>query len=103
MAEPPSKRRRIAEPEDFTYRLDDETDDYVPYVPIKQQKQQRLQMLTSREPQAAVRAPEPVVENEKEDEERDEERRRERTRQERTLLVEAQEVQAQKAFDGNQI
>jgi ATP-dependent RNA helicase DDX41 len=100
MSEPPSKRRRVNEDEDM-YKLDDEADDYVPYVSVKDQRTQRLQKLASvrgalHEP---AKAPEKDVVEERVDEEREEERRRERARLDRTLLLEAQEVQARKAVE----
>ncbi|PVG02845.1 putative DEAD-box ATP-dependent RNA helicase 35 [Serendipita vermifera] len=100
MAEPPSKKRHL-EPDQEMYKLDDEDDNYVPYVPVKQQRLQRLQKLAQTRG-ALVDSGKvnetPVVE-EKWDEEKEEERKRERARQERTLLLEAQEVQAKKAID----
>lgn len=86
------------------YRLDDEEDSYVPYVPVKQQRLQKLQLLASRGPKAKVMA-ETAKENEGsdsavDDEEREEEKKRERTRLDRTLLLEAQQVQANKAMEG---
>jgi ATP-dependent RNA helicase DDX41 len=103
-ASPPTKRRHLEEQVDEpVYRLDGEDDDYVPYVPVKQRKQQRLQQLASRggvEGNGQEEKRKKQDEEEKEDEELEEIRRRERARKDRTLLLEAQEVKAKKALEG---
>ena len=99
-SEPPNKKRRMDQDENM-YKLDDEEDDYVPYVPVRQQRTQRLQLLAST--RGARLDPEKELEKEtveqKVDEEREEEKRKERARLDRTLLLEAQQVQAKKALE----
>jgi len=99
-SEPPNKKRRMDQDEEM-YRLDDEADDYVPYVPVKQQRTRRLQMLASTRGARLDpdKAPEKEVVEQKVDEEIEEERRKERARLDRTLLLEAQQVQAKKALE----
>lgn len=103
-ASPPAKRRHLEEQADEpVYKLDDEDDSYVPYVPVKQRKQHRLQQLASRggaEGNNQDEKPKKQDQEEKEDEELEEIKRREKVRKERTLLVEAQEVKAKKALEG---
>ena len=103
-ASPPTKRRHPDEPGDEpVYTLDEEDDNYVPYVPVKQRKQQRLEQLASRggaEGNRQEERPKKEEKEEKEDEELEEVKRREKVRKERTLLLEAQEVKAKKALEG---
>jgi ATP-dependent RNA helicase DDX41 len=111
MSESPAKRRRVDnEGDQEMYKLDEEDDSYVPYVPVKQQRQQKLQLFASRGPKAKLLA-EATKEKERggtsdsyasapDDEEREEEKRREKARLERTLLLEAQQVKANKALEG---
>lgn len=104
MSASPTKTRHLEERADEPlYKLDDEDDNYVPYVSVKQRKQHRLQQLASRggaegNSQEEKRKKEDL--EEKEDEELEELRRREKVRKERTLLLEAQEVKAKKALEG---
>jgi hypothetical protein len=104
MSASPTKTRRLEERADEPlYKLDDEDDNYVPYVPVKQRKQQRLQQLASRggaEGNSQEEKRKKEDEEEKEDEELEELKRREKVRKERTLLLEAQEVKARKALEG---
>jgi hypothetical protein len=104
MSASPTKTRHLEERTDEpVYKLDDEDDNYVPYVPVKQRKQQRLQQLASRggaEGNSQEEKPKKDDQEEKEDEELEEMKRREKTRKERTLLLEAQEVKAKKALEG---
>lgn len=71
------------------------------YVPVKQQRTQRLQMLASTRGARLDpdKAPEKEIVEQNVDEEREEERRKERARLDRTLLLEAQQVQAKKALE----
>lgn len=102
VASSPKRRRIDTEGED--YKLDDETDDYVPYVPVAQRRAQKLAQFAGRgqtESAAALQARlEQEARDAKEDEEREEERRRERVRKERTLLQEAQDVMKRRAEEG---
>lgn len=104
MSASPTKTRHLEERADEpVYKLDDEDDNYVPYVPVKQQKQQRLQQLASRggaEGNSQEEKRKKEDQEEKEDEELEEIKRREKARKERTLLLEAQEVKAKKALEG---
>lgn len=104
MSSSPTKTRHLEERADEPlYKLDDDDDNYVPYVPVKQRKQQRLQLLASRggaEGNSQEEKRKKEDEEEKEDEELEEIKRREKVRKERTLLLEAQEVKAKKALEG---
>ncbi|KAF9052787.1 P-loop containing nucleoside triphosphate hydrolase protein [Panaeolus papilionaceus] len=90
-----SRRRRPRTPSP-EYKLDDEDDDYQPYIPVAQRRQQKLAKLSS----LGMTTEKPKQEDdadEIEDAQREEELRREKARKERTLLLEAQEVQQRKA------
>ena len=104
MSASPSKTRHLEEQTDQPlYRLDDEDDNYVPYVSVKQRKQHRLQQLASRggaEGNIQEEKRKKQDQEEKEDEELEEIKRRDKARKERTLLLEAQEVKAKKALEG---
>jgi len=99
---PVTKRRRTERSPSPVYKLEEE-EEYHPYVPVEKRRQERLSSLKNR------RGPESKQERarrereeleEREDEEREEERRREKARKERTLLLEAQDVQARKTAEG---
>lgn len=93
-----SRRRRPRTPSP-EYKLDDEDDDYQPYIPVAQRRQQKLAKLSS----LGMTTEKPKQEDdadEIEDAQREEELRREKARKERTLLLEAQEVQQRKAAAG---
>ena len=100
----PTKRRYPDEQADEpVYKLDEEDDNYVPYVPVKQRKQQRLEQLASRggtEGNSQEEKRKKQDQEEKEDEELEEVKRRDKARKERTLLLEAQEVKAKRALEG---
>src|SRR5258706_1351369 len=104
MSASPSKTRHLEERADEPlYGLDDEDDNYVPYVSVKQRKQHRLQQLASRggaERNIQEEKRKKQDQEEKEDEELEEINRLEKVRKERTLLLEAQEVKAKKALEG---
>ncbi|KAI0036397.1 P-loop containing nucleoside triphosphate hydrolase protein [Vararia minispora EC-137] len=88
---PPLVRRRRMRSPSPEYKLDDEDDSYEPYIPIDQRRQAKLAKFTT-----PASKPRPVRE-EREEEVDPETEERERARKERTLLREAQEVQARKA------
>lgn len=100
--DPASKRRRIERSPSPTYKLDGNDEDYEPYIPLSQRRQEKLAKFSSlgvnAERQKAKRLQE--EQEELEDALKEEERLREKARKERTLLLEAQEVQRRRAVEG---
>lgn len=98
----PQKRRRVTRSPSPQYKLDDENDNYEPYVPIAQRRQAKLAAIKSRTLKDRADTPDiSANEHEQPDEEDEEEKQRERERKERTLLLEAQEIQRKKAIEGS--
>lgn len=98
--DPTTKRRRVENPPSPEYKLDGD-DSYEPYVPVAQRRQEKLAKFSSLGANAErQKAKLQEEQEEREDLLKEEERLREKARKERTLLLEAQEVQSRKAAEG---
>ena len=97
------KRRRLerARSPSPVYKLDD-ADDYEPYIPLSKRREAKLAAFASRGVGADDKARD-ANGGEGDEEEDEEERERERERKERTLLMEAQEVNRKKAAEGTSL
>ena len=79
----------------------DEDEDYVPYVPVHQRRQAKLAKFAVSSTSATKRKHEEAEAVDEAQQAADEEElRREKARKDRTLLLEAQEVQKRKAVQG---
>jgi len=95
------KRRRNERSPSPAYKLGG-NDDYEPYIPISQRRREKLAKYSSLGVNAQRQKIKRLQEerDEREDILKEEEHLREKTRKERTLLIEAQEVQRRKATEG---
>jgi len=97
----PHRRRHTRSPSP-TYKIDDEDDNYELYIPVAQRRQEKLAKLSSLGFNSTKKVAKRLQEEqeEREDFQQEEEVKKEKTRRERMLLLEAQDVQKRKAFEG---
>lgn len=96
------KHRRTQRSPSPQYHLDGD-EPYEPYIPVAQRRQEKLAKFSSLSVNAGRNKAKRLQEDQYEDREdvlKEEERMREKARKERTLLIEAQEVQKRKAVEG---